>query len=224
MSKIRINELARQLEIPSHMILEMLPELGVTEKKTHSSSIDEPVAELVRKRVQGPGESSSQPIDYSTQVAVAEPEPVEEHYHAPVAAPEQPAIAAKSAPSPAAETTAAPPSDGVSVTPAEEPRKIAPLRPPLSSGASSPIHPPLRTGAIPARPVPAAPRPGQILSGPRQPMPASTPPPPPPMPGPAAPHPVARAAAPPAEPISPTPGAPPPSLPLRSSARPTLAG
>ena len=104
MSKIRINELARQLEIPSHMILEMLPELGVTEKKTHSSSIDEPVAERVRKRVQGPGESNSQPIDYGTQVAVAEPEPVEEQYHAPVHAPEQPAIAAKAAPAPVAET------------------------------------------------------------------------------------------------------------------------
>ena len=45
MSKIRINELARQLEVPSHEILEMLPELGVTEKKTHSSSIDDHVAD-----------------------------------------------------------------------------------------------------------------------------------------------------------------------------------
>jgi len=44
MSKIRINELARQLEVPSHSILEMLLELGVSEKKTHSSSIDEPIA------------------------------------------------------------------------------------------------------------------------------------------------------------------------------------
>ena len=52
MSKIRINELARQLEIPSHVIVEMLPEVGVNEKKTHSSLIDEPVAELVRKLVQ----------------------------------------------------------------------------------------------------------------------------------------------------------------------------
>src|ERR1700694_500175 len=102
MSKIRINELARQLEIPSHMILEMLPDLGVTEKKTHSSSIDEPVAELVRKRVQGAGESSSQPIDYGTQVAVAEPEPEEQHA-APVHVPEPPAVAAQSAPSPAVE-------------------------------------------------------------------------------------------------------------------------
>ena len=197
MSKIRINELARQLEIPSHMILEMLPELGVTEKKTHSSSIDEPVAELVRKRVQGPGESSAQPIDYGPQVAIAEPEPVEEQHHAPVHAPEQPATAAKSAPVPAAETVSASPSDSVSVT-TEEPRsKPAPLRPPLSSGGSAPIHPPLRTGAIPARPVPAAPRPGQILSGPRQPMPASTPPPPHASPGPVAPPPIARVAAPP---------------------------
>src|SRR5579862_4420305 len=124
MSKIRINELARQLEIPSHMILEMLPELGVTEKKTHSSSIDEPVAELVRKRVQGAGESTSQPIDYGTQsTGVAEPEPVEEHHAAPHAAPvhvpEQPVIAAKAAPSPAAETVAVPPTDSVTATPAE---------------------------------------------------------------------------------------------------------
>ncbi len=31
------------------MIIDMLPELGVTEKKTHSSSIDEPVAEILRQ-------------------------------------------------------------------------------------------------------------------------------------------------------------------------------
>src|SRR6202795_2817522 len=231
MSKIRINELARQLEVPSHSILEMLPELGVTEKKTHSSSTDEPIAELVRKRVQGSGPSSA-PIDYGTPaIAIAEPEPVEEQHPAPVHAPEPPVIAAKSAPSPAVEAPVAPPSDGASATTTEEPRsKPSPLRPPLSSGGSAPIYPPLRTGAVPARPVPAAPRPGQILSGPRQPMPASTPPPPHPSPGPVAPQPSARVAAPPAEPTSvatpgPTAGAPAPSMPLRSSpARPNLAG
>ncbi len=55
MSKIRINELARQLEVPSHEVLELLPELGVTDKKTHSSSIDEHVAELVRRHYHGDG-------------------------------------------------------------------------------------------------------------------------------------------------------------------------
>src|SRR6476661_6743194 len=49
MKKIRINELARELEVKAHEILERLPELGVTEKKTHSSSIDEDVAIKLRR-------------------------------------------------------------------------------------------------------------------------------------------------------------------------------
>ena len=56
--KIRINDLARELEVKSREILESLPKVGVTEKKTHSSSIEEDEAERVRKYVreqQGPG-------------------------------------------------------------------------------------------------------------------------------------------------------------------------
>ena len=34
MSKIRINDLARELEVKSKAILDVLPEVGVTEKKT----------------------------------------------------------------------------------------------------------------------------------------------------------------------------------------------
>src|ERR1700757_2804411 len=49
MRKIRINELARELEVKAHEILELLPELGVSEKKTHSSSIDEDVAIKLRQ-------------------------------------------------------------------------------------------------------------------------------------------------------------------------------
>ena len=41
MSKIRINELARELEVKPNVILELLPELGVTDKKTHSSSLED---------------------------------------------------------------------------------------------------------------------------------------------------------------------------------------
>ena len=48
MKKIRINELARELEVKAHVILDQLPELGVAEKKTHSSSIDEDVAIKLR--------------------------------------------------------------------------------------------------------------------------------------------------------------------------------
>ena len=48
MKKVRINELARELEVKPGVIIDLLPELGVHEKKTHSSSVDEEVAlELV---------------------------------------------------------------------------------------------------------------------------------------------------------------------------------
>jgi translation initiation factor IF-2 len=47
--KIRINDLARELEVKSKAILDVLPKVGVTEKKTHSSSIEEDEAERVKK-------------------------------------------------------------------------------------------------------------------------------------------------------------------------------
>ena len=51
-NQIRINELARELEIKAKVLIEYLPEIGVTEKKTHSSSIDIEHAVLVRKHFQ----------------------------------------------------------------------------------------------------------------------------------------------------------------------------
>src|ERR1700722_17059038 len=51
-NQIRINELARELEIKAKVLIEYLPEVGVTEKKTHSSSIDVEHAVLVRKHFQ----------------------------------------------------------------------------------------------------------------------------------------------------------------------------
>jgi len=48
-NQIRINELARELEVKAKALIDYLPEAGVTEKKTHSSSIDLAAAEKVRK-------------------------------------------------------------------------------------------------------------------------------------------------------------------------------
>jgi translation initiation factor IF-2 len=48
MGKIRINDLARDLEVKSKSILDALAEVGVTEKKTHSSSLEDYEAEKVR--------------------------------------------------------------------------------------------------------------------------------------------------------------------------------
>src|SRR5215469_1142472 len=47
--KIRINDLARELEVKSKAILDILEEVGVTEKKTHSSSVEDDEAERIRK-------------------------------------------------------------------------------------------------------------------------------------------------------------------------------
>ena len=48
MSKVRINDLARELEVKSRQILDMLAELGLGAGKTHSSSLEEDEAEKVR--------------------------------------------------------------------------------------------------------------------------------------------------------------------------------
>src|SRR3954469_176057 len=52
-NQVRINELARELEVKAKAIIDLLPGYGVTEKKTHSSSIPADVAEKVRKHIQG---------------------------------------------------------------------------------------------------------------------------------------------------------------------------
>ncbi|HEX5434847.1 MAG TPA: translation initiation factor IF-2 N-terminal domain-containing protein, partial [Candidatus Angelobacter sp.] len=73
--KIRINDLARELEVKSKAILDVLEEVGVTEKKTHSSSVEPDEAEKIRKHFaaksgaasrERPGQSEIKPkIDLS---------------------------------------------------------------------------------------------------------------------------------------------------------------
>src|ERR1700758_5251031 len=59
MSKIRINDLARELEVKSKAILDVLTEVGVTEKKTHSSSLEEHEAEKVRAHFRASAEAAT---------------------------------------------------------------------------------------------------------------------------------------------------------------------
>jgi len=49
MQKVRINDLARELEVKSKAILDLLPKIGVEEKKTHSSSLEAEEDEKVRR-------------------------------------------------------------------------------------------------------------------------------------------------------------------------------
>ena len=66
--KIRINDLARELEVKAKVILDILPEVGVTEKKTHSSSIEEDEAVRVRKHFSARSGSSSRERASATEV------------------------------------------------------------------------------------------------------------------------------------------------------------
>ena len=56
MSKVRINDLARELEVKSKQVLDVLAEVGITEKKTHSSSLEDDEAEKVRRALSKSGD------------------------------------------------------------------------------------------------------------------------------------------------------------------------
>ncbi len=47
--EIRINDLARELEVKASTIIDLLPSLGITEQKTHSSSVPVEIAQKVRQ-------------------------------------------------------------------------------------------------------------------------------------------------------------------------------
>src|ERR1700677_994753 len=122
-NQVRINELARELEIKAKVLIEYLPEVGVTEKKTHSSSIDNSHAELVRRHFLG----------LAAQEAAAEAEKVKAA--AAKSKPSRPAVATQPAaarPAPAASGPAATPG----VAPA--PGSTIPARPVAAGGAPGP--------------------------------------------------------------------------------------
>ncbi|MDQ2899122.1 MAG: translation initiation factor IF-2 [Acidobacteriota bacterium] len=184
MKKIRINELARVLEIKANLILDKLPDFGVTEKKTHSSSVDEDVAEKLRvyfenggHREEAGGEDRGQESEASSRPSsnghgASAPEPVEAQPEAREEKPE-PARAEAGpehivATAPAETVKVAPPVPVVPEVPAQpaEPEKPAPrmaLRPPLATG---PIHAP-----ISATPPPSGQRPSAPSAGPGRPIP-----------------------------------------------------
>ncbi len=195
MSRIRINELARELEIKPGVILKMLPEIGITGKKTHSSSIEQEDADKVRQYFARQQESEEAPAPEPqpppATAAVKEPEPAPPP--APAAA-QRPAVEERPAAAAVEELPKAPPAEARKpvVPPIGVPRpKRAPqpIRPPLATGkpqpapaAPRPAPPPAARPAAKAPAPPAAPKkpapavrppePGQILTGPRQPLPA----------------------------------------------------
>jgi len=245
MKKIRINELARECEQPNGAIIAVLPQFGVTEKKTHSSSIDEDVAIRIRRHFGvfvEPAEGEEEPgaAEAAAGETAEETELGAQAEEAPSAPDSGVTPAEWPEGAPAAASLAPVPAPGLTTEERMAARPHAhPLRPPLLGRAGKPavpIQPPLPPAApaappagvttpapgvparhaVPARPAPATPRPGQIISGPRQPFPSSQ--------QPEAPRPMTRPAAPrPAAPHQPPPQAQtPPSAVI--SPRPALAG
>src|SRR5579863_2637905 len=188
MSKIRINELARQLEVKSREVIDKLHELGIAEKVTHSSSIDEDKADQLRRYYSGEShaplpsathrngagtaveekeEEAAPPIPQSAparrpRVTQAPPSEAAPARHS--AAPEVAEPKTEPAPEATAVQPAAPPTEAEKSADEAKPRAM-PLRPPVLA-KGSPIHPPV--GA--PRPVltpsaaPAAPRPAPVVS------------------------------------------------------------
>ncbi len=84
MESIRINELARELEVKSKAILDYLSGIGITDKKSHSSALEDADAEKVRKhfhdlsqqeaeeKVPAPGKAAAGPSTRARPQAPAE--------------------------------------------------------------------------------------------------------------------------------------------------------
>ncbi|MGA9307632.1 MAG: translation initiation factor IF-2 [Candidatus Sulfotelmatobacter sp.] len=215
MSKVRINDLARELEVKSKAILDTLPLVGVTEKKTHSSSLEEHEAEKVRVYLRASAEGSSGAGKSTSRTPRGEEEIKTKIDLSNISRPGDVLKAItqrKEAVAPVAPRPAAP----VTHAPAEKPATVAPpvakpvVTPPAPSVAATPATP-----VVPMRPVapPAAvssPASASPVSAPVRP---ATPPPSVPVPVAGAPSGISASASPAAptaaRPVAP-PSAPPP--------------
>ncbi|HSZ19913.1 MAG TPA: translation initiation factor IF-2 [Candidatus Acidoferrum sp.] len=165
-NQIRINELARELEVKAKAIIDYLPEAGVTEKKTHSSSIEVEAAVKVREHFRALAEAEAEAeqkaiADKAAKDAAARaarmkpaaappapPPAVVPPPHAPVVPEPSRAVAPHAGPVEAKPAAAAPPAaipKPVAVPPAE-PAKISPAP---SPAVAKPAKPPVRP-AVPA--------------------------------------------------------------------------
>ncbi len=193
-NQVRINELARELEVKAKAIIDLLPGFGVAEKKTHSSSIPEDVAAKVRRAIQGQAEA-----DVAAEAAAtAEKQAKEAAAKAARVKPPAPAAPAAT-PAPVVAKPAASPS--ASVAQSSTTATAVPPATPKPAAAPPPAAPTLTSPAA-AKPAPLA-----------APAPAAHP-----RPAPAPGQPLRPGASPPARPV--VPGQPRPQVPQQ----PTAAG
>src|SRR5579885_1811773 len=164
-NQVRINELARELEVKAKAIIDLLPGFGVTEKNTHSSSIPLDVANKVRRAIQGQAEAEAA----AEAAAKADKEAREAAAKAARLRPATPPAAAPVTPpaKPAQPAAPAPPADAKPAAPhvPAAPKPAAPAPAPSPPAAKPPVAPvpgqPLRphTPAVPPAPAPPSVRP-----------------------------------------------------------------
>src|SRR5947209_1027235 len=220
--KIRINDLARELEVKAKVILDVLPEVGVTEKKTHSSSIEEDEAERVRKHFSAKSGSAAREKASSTEVKpkidlskISKPGDVarllrereQQHQHPAPAV--RPVAAAPAPPAAKPQAPVAPPAPA-----AEKPAAVVPPKPAAPAAEKSvvvtpPAARPAATAVVIPPPIekPAAP-PAVVVTPPAHPPAATVAPPAQPKAPVAPPQATASAQPTPAAPPKPTPGQP----------------
>jgi translation initiation factor IF-2 len=161
-NQVRINELARELEIKAKVLIEYLPVVGVTEKKTHSSSIDNSHAELVRKHFLGLANAEAQAeADKAAKATAAKKPALKLGVAAPVAA--KPAAPAAVSPIALKPGVAGAPVSGAPAGVARPPAPVVRPGVPAAAGPTA-AQPPVaaRSGVAPAGTTnaPAAPRAG----------------------------------------------------------------
>jgi translation initiation factor IF-2 len=160
MSKVRINDLAREMEVKSRQILDVLAELGLDKGKTHSSSLEDHEADKVRAQFERGSRSGGQSAAAPSRAAqVVTPKIDLSHVSKPgdalkavLAAKQKEEQAARQSRVPAASVRTPPPP--------------APARPPAPPAAA-------------AAPQPARPEPRRVVPQPRSAPPIVVPPAPP---------------------------------------------
>jgi len=182
LEKIRINDLARELEVKSKAVIDYLPTIGVNDKKSHSSSLDPDLAERVRKHFAGGDEKprakasvSAEPAGIKTKIdlsKISKPGDVLSAIRKqaePAPAPPKPAAAAKPPAAPA--PSAAKPT--VVVKPSAATPPAAPPTPAGPAPKTVLPHTGVRPNYAVAPPAPAAPQKPDIQASQEPPAPAA---------------------------------------------------
>jgi translation initiation factor IF-2 len=185
--KIRVYELARELGVENAVVLELAEELKVG-VKSHSSSIDEPSADRIRRLADSKG-LKREPIVEEPPAPAPEPEPVVEAPAPEPVAPEEPEPEPEPAPPPhriVRSTGGIPePPPRVEPTPRPAPEPLRPAAQAPSPGTGLPPAPtPQGPQSLSGKPVPPPPGtrpipppPGRRAGGPPQASFRRTPPP-----------------------------------------------